>query len=447
MQGILAGYDVNHATWFYLSFLLTVAVYFRFNRLWSIRNVDLALLLSIAPGILFLETAERDGDSALEFTGYTWLLTVTALLLVRLLCDPFFQRRPRLEQNLNTPGLAFLCAASLAFLTTSALRTPAVPDSVQQTVRDARTLVNGNEDTPDSTGTSDEKAAGPNTGAAASLLTATVTPLDFDTSMTARIASILSHLAVVVGLWLIGWLHFRDGNLGVAMATLYILLPATSYHVIQLNHVLPAALVVWAFVAVKRPTWAGVSLGLACGMQVFALFLLPLWFTWFGRRGALRFGLAWAGTVAVVVTTVVVTRKTEAMGEVLAHLIDWSYLLGDPGNAGFWRLQHAAYRVPAFVGFLVMLCLLTFWPLRKNLERLIACSGAVVVGTQFWYPEGGGLCVLWYLPLLLLLAFRPNLDKVTYGQIEESTGEDEELDDRPPVVPAPVDVGNRYVFH
>jgi hypothetical protein len=32
-----------------------------------------------------------------------------------------------------------------------------------------------------------------------------------------------------------------------------------------------------------------------------------------------------------------------------------------------------------------------------------------LIGIQFWYADQGGVYVLWYLPLLLLLAFRPNL--------------------------------------
>ena len=36
-------------------------------------------------------------------------------------------------------------------------------------------------------------------------------------------------------------------------------------------------------------------------------------------------------------------------------------------------------------------------------------SAAVLIGTQFWYAREGGVYVVWYLPLLLLLAFRPNL--------------------------------------
>ena len=54
MEAILQGYEVNGPTWFYLSSLLTVAVFFRFNRVWSIRNFDLFLLLCLSPGLLFV---------------------------------------------------------------------------------------------------------------------------------------------------------------------------------------------------------------------------------------------------------------------------------------------------------------------------------------------------------------------------------------------------------
>jgi len=53
---------------------------------------------------------------------------------------------------------------------------------------------------------------------------------------------------------------------------------------------------------------------------------------------------------------------------------------------------------------------LTIWPVRKNLENLLAHSAAVVVATQFWYPHQGGIYVLWYLPLMLVVTFRPRMN-------------------------------------
>ena len=40
----------NATTWFYFSFLLAMALFFRFSRLLSIRNLDVVTLFLLAPG-------------------------------------------------------------------------------------------------------------------------------------------------------------------------------------------------------------------------------------------------------------------------------------------------------------------------------------------------------------------------------------------------------------
>ena len=68
-----------------------------------------------------------------------------------------------------------------------------------------------------------------------------------------------------------------------------------------------------------------------------------------------------------------------------------------------------------FVGFLVGV---TVWPNPKNLSHLLAQSAAVLIAVQFWHGDRGGVYVLWYLPLLLLLVFRPNLTAAEPPPIE-----------------------------
>jgi hypothetical protein len=41
---------------------------------------------------------------------------------------------------------------------------------------------------------------------------------------------------------------------------------------------------------------------------------------------------------------------------------------------------------------------------------LIAYTAAVMVAAQFWHAYGGGLYIGWFLPLLLLTIYRPNLE-------------------------------------
>ncbi len=68
-----------------------------------------------------------------------------------------------------------------------------------------------------------------------------------------------------------------------------------------------------------------------------------------------------------------------------------------------------AYRIPVIVTFFLLLGAMTIWPRRKNVEHLTAFSAAIIVATQFWYPVQGGVYLLWYLPLLLVVVFRPRL--------------------------------------
>jgi hypothetical protein len=80
-----------------------------------------------------------------------------------------------------------------------------------------------------------------------------------------------------------------------------------------------------------------------------------------------------------------------------------------PDTEGFWMGIHAAYRIPVFVSYVVFIVATAVWPRPKNLAHLLALSAAAIIGIQFWYADQGGVYVLWYLPLLMLLVFRPNL--------------------------------------
>lgn len=408
MEDILRGYDVNPATWFYLSLLLIVAVFFRFGRVWSVRNLDLILLLSLSPGLILVET--------IPAAGYAWLFTATALLLLRLFSDPLFTRRPRLEQNLNVPGMAFLAISAFAFLMTIALTDPP-PQSTVDTVGRAERLLNRQD-----AGVGEAKSeAGP----APSLLAAPVKGFsdvvaagngssqaeDGQTALiAARTVVIIAHALVVAGLISVGSRHFGDMQIGLAMATLYLLLPCTAFDVGKFNHVLPSALIVWAVAAYRRPMIAGGLMGLACGTLFFPVFLLPLWAGFYDRRGAVRFGLA-LGIVGAILLASLAMTSTSAHSFAMQTFgsIDWGMLSFQAEESGFWRMYDPAYRIPVFVAFVLMLVVLTIWPRKKNLEHLMANSTAIIVATQFWYPQQGGVYLLWYVPLMLMVVFRPRM--------------------------------------
>jgi len=434
MRDLLTGYDVNEATWFYLSSLLIAAVFFRFGRIWSLRNVDVLLLLSLAPGLLMVEpeqlgvvlVEQPDRYHFLQTLGATWLFGGAGLVLIRLLCDPLFKRRPLIEPNLAAQGLVFLAVSAFAFLMAKVVVDP--PSSAAQAAVTQGEKMLRRQDVPQTAGGATSTAA----GAAATAVVEVVAPPGGNwqdrariRELAARIIPVIAHLAVVIGLYLVGRMHFGDRRQGVAMATLYLLVPCTSYAVGEVEHVLPAAFCIWAFVCVRRPLLAGSLMGAACGSLVLLpvfLALLPLWFVFYERKRGLLFALALVvvggalqvGVLALTSPDVpefsgrlqrsVQTVVNEFAGETIAE--------GNDSSAGVWNETNLAYRIPVIVVFVVLWGVLTIWPRRKTLEHLISQTAALVVATQFWYSHQGGVYVLWYLPLLLLVVFRPRLASV-----------------------------------
>lgn len=400
MDSFPPGYDLSPTTWFYLSFVLIVAVFFRFSRFWSLRNFDLGLLLAAPAGLLLV----RDPETAP--VGFTWLFAVTGMFLLRLLVDPFLRRRPHLGQNLNAPGSAFLCVAAFALLAMGAMNGRPTP-ATERTLQQATNLVKGGEnlEAEESTAT----VAGP----VAPMIWAPIGAPFKAPELAARVMAILSHLLVIVGLLLVGRNLFGDVQLGLAMATLYLMLPCTAYDVGEINYVLPSALTVWALVAYRRPMISGTLLGLACGVMFFPVFLLPVWAAFYGRRGSLRFGSALLLVAGVVLGIAALTAPgSDSFVRRTIGTIQLEEMLkfeAPVGKLGFWTSELRGFRIPVIATFFVLLAGMTFWPRRKTLEHLTSYSAAIIVATQFWYPEQGGVYLLWYLPLLLVVVFRPRL--------------------------------------
>ncbi len=237
----------------------------------------------------------------------------------------------------------------------------------------------------------------------------------------AKLVAILSHLAIVVGMIAIGYWHFNNVKMGIGAATLYLMLPYTSQMTGRVDHALPAALLVWAVLCYRRPLVSGIFMGLAIGIIYYPLFLLPLWFSFYWRRGLLRFLIGLVSMLAVMVLTLAfISPDMEAFWQCFKQMFG----LMPPqmeGLGGIWGLGWTpVYRYPVLAAFVAMCGSLAIWPAQKSLGTLLSCSAAVMVATQFWHGYGGGLYLAWYLPLLLLTIFRPNLeDRVALSVVGE----------------------------
>jgi hypothetical protein len=433
MRYILFEYQMNSTTWVYLSSLIMIAVYFRFRRFWSVRNVDLIALGAFAPGLLLvshaLQQESPDLRQYLDHLGYLWLFGVGTFFLFRLLVDPLMVRRPMLEPNLSASGLTFAGAAMFVFLIANVV-TPKATESDLEGGRWMDKLLARQEPPEIQKYLSEHGPGYPLFFVFSSFSDKPALgkpPEEYQRAWprvaTTRTTAILAHLAVVLGMILIGYRHFDNLQTGVAASTLYLLLPYTAEYTPHLDHVIPAALLVWAVASYRRPWVAGVLVGLAAGVIYYPLWLLPLWCSFYWRRGLIRFATG-AGIVLVLLAGLLALTSSN-LESYLAHLQQMFGLrLAEPDVlSGFWAFHNPAFRWPVIAAFAAMCSGMAIWPAQKNLGTLLSCSTVIMLGAQFWKPQDGGIYMAWYLPLLILTIFRPNLeDRIALSAVSEGWG-------------------------
>lgn len=489
MSEILLHYKrPDPTTWVYLSSFLTIGLYFVFHRFWSLRNLDIILLILLAPGLLMVhegrrrrlveleqaaalasvnelnqksavtaegpllvapqssvttqpasdaaETADAETPTPatapdldpealqsaalasqppvvaainadalmtsveVERYGFVWLLAVQVLILMRLIFDPLLVRRPLLDPNLTTGGMLFLGAWLFIFMMANVITsTPRLQIEQGPQLGPGYSLMN-------------MLPAIPTRPVQEAILAADGTaPTEPPKAyvIVARVLAIVAHLGIVTGIIGIGIRHFNNPRAGVGCAMLYLLLPYTAQTTGRVDHALPAALLVWAVFTYRRPYIAGFFLGAAAGLVYYPLFLLPLWISFYWQRGVGRFA-AGAVTALVIMMALLVVDGSEPLGKHLMRMFGLMMPLSKDLR-GIWGLGwEPMYRLPILVAFMILSGFLAAWPAQKNLGSLIGCSAAMMVGAQFWHADGGGLYIAWFLPLLLLAIFRPNLE-------------------------------------
>jgi hypothetical protein len=419
---------------------LSIALFFKFNRFWSVRNLDLLGLILLAPGLVALEYVGETESAkiAARTLGFAWIFAVSGAFLLRMLFDSVMVRRPMLEPNLTTGGLVFLGTSLLIFLLANVVNSKPHKQDVDSAAAAARLRdpTMQREPAPGDPAAPVDAAAkrdadqlarfGPGypllfllpqistqrffTGGAAPQPDEASQRAIYET--TARVMAILAQLAIVFGMIVIGWKHFESPRLGIAAAVLYLLLPYTAWMNSSVDHVLPGALVLWAIAAYRRPFMAGALLGLAIGTIYYPVFLLPLWCSFYWERGVRRFaGGVGTALLALVAALWLTSPDSAAFLAQLRQMFGWIYPT-DVTLEGFWALpsNDDVFRLPVLAAFIAMMATLAIWPSPKNLGTLMSCTAAVLLGTQFWKAHNGGLFMAWWLPVLLLVVFRPNLE-------------------------------------
>lgn len=437
----------NATTWFYFSVILVVALFFKFDRVLSIRNWDLLSLYILVPGLLLIQEGhehrqvarlykatvqkvqglpitafgslmtaglfgkpiERNEQAAQDFLwwGYTILMVGSAYWMVRCIFDLTLARKPLLPPNLNTAGLAwFAVTVYVALGVVAAKRPPPTEGQIgppSTVLQEAQTRAEefvrqaGGETDPDVIRWRVE-----------------------------RVIAGACHFFVLVALVLVGYRHFGDAALGMAAAMSYLLLPYLSFYMTQIHHVLPAAFLLWAVVGYRRPRVAGAMVGIAAGGFGFPLVVAPVWASFYRSRGLARFLIAFAIAFgcSLALAGLVLWLNGQFNLKIpttigMPQLSKWR----TPEAEGFWTGVRWAYRIPVFVATIAFVIITAFWPTPKDLGQVLALSSAHLLAVQLWYADRGGVYVLWYLPMLLLMIFRPSLSERFPPALGSSAGE------------------------
>lgn len=401
MQKLLYEYNLDLTTWVYLSSLLILTAFFKFSPLFRVRNLDMLAIVAIAPAVVMMQTV------SFRVAGYCWMLALGMVWILRLVLDPLMVRRPLLEPNLNTGGMTFLGAALLVFLTTHAATRPPETDFLwphdptTSTTLPARTQA---------------RLLIPATGSPLMawcdpppVVNDPAAPRVTPRLVIGRVLGILAHFMVVAGLITMAWLHYNNLQTGIAVATLYLLMPSTALAVDRFDHALPAAIILWSLIGYRHPWFSGLCLGGAAGLMFYPVFLLPLWCSFYWPRGLMRFlkGFAISSATALLVAGIVF--GFDQLGSRLLASFGWDNFELLSTNSVWGTIFVPAYRLPMQVAFLVLCGSMALWPVEKNLGSLLSCSAVVMLATQFWQPLGGGSYVSWFLPLIVMTVFRPNL--------------------------------------
>ena len=437
-----------------IGILIAVLVLGDLTTLRSPRNLAIAGLFLIAPGLLSIRELGRPGyGSAAPL--FTMLFVCTAFYAVWCFV---LSRRGGISQwrpNLSRAGLQALLACVLA-LDVAIVLTRHPDDAGNYTSLGAKRWIE--------TGTipyADPKLKGPDApgwGAAATygpllylshmpfqvLLRVPANPPDATpkdgvpasyrrpTTLVTQLACLSFFLAGLAGLFLV---VRRLAGVDVALAA--VILYAASPYVIGLggnrfmigglgyiSHIAPVAVLLLAFAALHRPLVSGLLLACAAGVLFWPAFLFPLWFGWraWRREGMWPFAAGFAVGGLVIAALVVYYSHAPAgdalrlfMESTLEHQEGGSPLEYGASRFSFWGTHPALAAVfqrplfgstslfkPMFLAFAALCLAAAWWARGRTVPQLAALTAMLAAAIQLWKTHATGSYVEWYLPFLII---------------------------------------------
>jgi hypothetical protein len=232
----------------------------------------------------------------------------------------------------------------------------------------------------------------------------------------AHFASIVFDLLCVLGLALVG-LRFGGTRLAVTLAFAWVAYPFTQYvSNSNTNDALPPLFLIWGFWLVTSPVARGAATALSGWTKFAPLLVAPLWASYPERR--LRPTLVFAAAFAVA-TLVAFSILLLEPSTVHAARLFWDRTLGwqvdrqSPFSIWVWRQYHAGLpdlhilRRVLEVMLAVAVVAVYFVPRRKSPLQLAALTAALLLGCELVLTHWFYLYLPWFFPFAAFAVLAP----------------------------------------
>lgn len=435
--------EFNGMTLVWLSFVLVVILLGNFSKLLSLQNLDILLIYALVPFLHLHWTNTR-----VSFTG---IFVVTIILFIRCLCEATKQNQRSLNLNVNNPCIVWTLIAFAFILHILTIYERHIGDvGLWSAIGGQYLLKTGH--LPYGTEFGSNCVYGPlmyvlflPAGYFASFIEKIpqegfINLADFNNLHAMRsvqTTELVLDILTLFGLFLLTRKKSNHITVLVVVFTYaispYILGMVSELGLERASHIAGMPFIIFALLLLfHRPIIAGLLLGIATGMLYYPLFLMPLWCgcLWreYGIRKGLEFLAAYAavGIICIIMLISMVQPIDEAESSLSAFIddtISQQQFKDGYGNSplSFWgQYPDLARWSKPIAGLLYCsFCfLLAFYPRHIGLERLIALTAAVLVGTQLVLSFGGGTYIGFYLAPLILMLFGFNRTSVCQGKLE-----------------------------
>jgi hypothetical protein len=252
----------------------------------------------------------------------------------------------------------------------------------------------------------------------------------------AHFTSILFDVLTIAGLALLGR-RFGGSRLGATLAFAWAAYPFTQYvSSSNSNDAIMPALLVWGFWALASPPARGLFVGLASWSKFAALLLVPLWASYptavtrpAGRRLLLFAGGLALGTALAFWIVFLEPDPLHAARLFWDRTFGWQLSRPSPFSIWDWDEYPGYPDLAAVQGALKIVLLVAalgvyFLPRRKSPLQVAALTGALLIGFELVLTHWFYLYIPWFFPFVAIALLAPATRRTS---VEEEPARDREI--------------------